>query len=68
MRVTLKKGSVLSIPLLAGWSVSSGAPATASVKMTGVVATVTALTVGSATLSLMIASDLAVTLSLDVVA
>ncbi len=67
MVVTIKKGSVVSIPVYAGWAVTSSAPAVATARMLGTSVSITALAVGPTTLTLALAADLTVELVVTVV-
>lgn len=57
MRVTLKVGSLFHVPLLAGMSVTSSMPSVVKATVANNVATLTAQAVGSAWITLSLASD-----------
>jgi len=68
MNVTVKKGSIITIPLLAGWTVSSAEPQTVLAKMQGTAVVLTGVNPGSAHLTLSPAADVSVTLTVTVTA
>ncbi len=68
MNVQLKVGSVIRIPVMAGMNVSSSAPTNATAVLQGQMAVITAVKVGTAAITVQLASDLAVTLTVNVVA
>ena len=61
--VQMKVGSVLRFPWQPGWTVVSGSPATCSAVVSGNVLVVTALAVGSCTITINPYSDVHVGLS-----
>ena len=68
MNVSLKKGSTLSVPLFAGWSVTSDSPQTVLAKMQGASVTLTAVNLGSGHLTLHPTSYVSLTLTVTVTA
>lgn len=68
MFVTMKVGSVVSIPLVSGWVLTSDKPAVVAVQMTANTAVIQGKAAGGAKLTLTLASDLSVTLGVNVVA
>jgi hypothetical protein len=68
MRVSLKVGSVITIPVLTGWLGSSTDSAVATAFVNGNSAIVRAMKVGSCKLVLGIDGDLSISLQIDVTA
>jgi hypothetical protein len=66
--VKIKKGSQVTLPLPAGWAVTSDNPQVVSVSQTGSGVTLTGTNPGDTTLTLRPAVDLAVQLKVTVVA
>ena len=66
MNVTLKKGSAVTIPLLAGMSSTSDAAGIVTAKMNGTSVVLTAVAPGAAKITLQLAADLSLTLSVTV--
>ena len=66
MHVSIKKGSVITIPLLLGMAVISGTPNCVSASMQPNEVVLTAINAGSVVLVLKLASDLSVSLSVTV--
>jgi hypothetical protein len=61
--VSIKVGSVVRIPVLAGWMVTSSDPTVLAAAIAGNVMTLTAVKQGTATLKLQLATDLSVSLT-----
>jgi hypothetical protein len=66
VKVTLKVGSVLRVPVLASWTAVSQKPAVLSVSVANGVAVITALAAGTSWIELVLAADLKVSLQVDV--
>jgi hypothetical protein len=68
MRVSLKVGSVIRVPVLAGWTATSSDPTVATAAVAGGFVTVTAKKAATCTLVLGINGDLSISLQIDVTA
>lgn len=66
IHVNIKKGSSIIMPIVQGWSMTSGNTAVLTATVTGWVCTMTAVGVGQTVLTLALASDLKVELQVGV--